>query len=93
MNAEAINTNVGNPVSNRSYAGHICRSINPSSQNGKLLIHLLRESSISQLEATELYRIHRLASRVNDLKNLGVVIERTAKVDPTGVRYVRYALV
>lgn len=80
-------------ISNRSFAGHVCRTLNPKAQVGKLLIHLLRHEDISQLEATELYRIHRLASRVNDLKNLGVNISRSTKLDPTGVRYVRYALI
>lgn len=76
----------------RSVAGHICRITNPKSQVGKVLIHLLRERSISQLEATELYRVHRLASRINDLRNLGVTVTSTTLIDPTGVRYVRYSI-
>lgn len=79
-------------ISARSVAGHICRTLNPEAQTGKLLIHLLRYGAITQLEANELYRIHRLASRINDLKNLGVTIQRSTLTDPTGVRYVRYAL-
>lgn len=79
-------------ITPRSFAGHIARTLDPNTQNGKLLIHLLRNDSISQLEATELYRIHRLASRVNDLKNLGVTVTRSTKYDPTGVRYVRYSI-
>lgn len=84
MNAETI--------SNRSFAGHVCRTLNPKAQTGRVLIHLLREGNITQLEANELYRVHRLASRVNDLKNLGVTIQRNTLIDPTGVRYVRYVL-
>lgn len=79
-------------ISNRSFAGHVARTLNPKAQVGRILIHLLREGNISQLEAWELYRVHRLASRINDLKNLGVTIQRNHLFDPTGVRYVRYAL-
>lgn len=81
------------PVSPRASAEVVAKILNPKSQNGKLLIHLLRHGDISQLEAWELYRIHRLASRINDLKNQGVTVQRTRRSDPTGVPYVRYALV
>ncbi len=77
---------------NRSEAGSIAHAINPQAQIGKVLIHLLRHDSITQLEATELYRVHRLASRINDLKNLGVTVMKQKMVDATGVRYVRYSL-
>lgn len=76
----------------RTIAERVVQALNPKAQVGKLLIHLLRHNSISQLEATELYRIHRLASRINDLKNLGVTVEAHTLIDPTGVRYVRYVL-
>jgi hypothetical protein len=92
MSASEINTNIGNPVSIRSHADQVCARQNPKSQNGRLLNHLLRVGSITQLEANELYRIHRLASRINDLKNLGVSIYALPLIDPTGVKYVRYQL-
>lgn len=81
------------PVSTRTVADAVAKSLSPASQNGKLLIHLLRHGNISQLEALELYRIHRLASRIKDLKNKGVSVVHKTLFDPTGVRYVRYALV
>jgi len=70
----------------------VAPTINAESQNGKILLHLLRNGSITQLEAHELYRVYRLASRINDLKNLGVSVLKNHKIDNTGVRYVEYSL-
>lgn len=80
-------------VSPRSVADAILKAIGTTSQNGKILLHLLKRGSITQVEAHELYRVYRLASRVNDLKNLGVTLEKATRVDLTGIRYVEYQLI
>lgn len=74
-------------------AHQILATLKPSSQLHKILAHILRRGSITQVEAHELYRVYRLASRINDLKNLGVVFVKNKKVDLTGTRYVEYALI
>ena len=76
----------------RSFAVSVLYRIGTASQNGKILLHLIKAGSISQLEALELYRVHRLASRINDLKNKGVALTAVTLFDLTGVRYVRYSL-
>lgn len=83
---------MGETRSPRSVAGSIMHTINPHSQNGKILIHLLKEGFITQLVALELYRVHRLASRISDLKHLGVTIIANYRTDRTGVRYAEYSL-
>jgi hypothetical protein len=81
------------PVSNRSLAGAIMHHVNPKSQEGKVLLHLIRVGSITQLVALELYRVHRLASRVSALKlKYGVSVYSTPKFDATGTRYHEYSL-
>lgn len=84
--------NAGTSISQRTIAEAIAPAVNPTSQNGKVLGHLLRKGSITQVEAHELYRVYRLASRMNDLKNLGVLVLKNLKIDNTGVRYVEYSL-
>lgn len=64
----------------------------PGTQIHSVLLHMLRKATITQVEAHELYRVYRLASRINDLKNLGVEIVATPVLDLTGRRYVRYSL-
>jgi hypothetical protein len=80
------------PVSARSFAGHVMHSVNPKSQNGKVLLHLIKYGSLTQVLAHELYRVYRLASRINDLKHLGVTIAANSKTDSTGTRYVEYSI-
>lgn len=80
-------------VSPRSFAGAVLHAIGTTSQNGKVLLHLIKRGSITQVEAHELYRVYRLASRINDLKNLGVTLVKNTKVDLTGTRYVEYSLI
>lgn len=79
-------------VSPRTVAEAIAPAINANSQNWQILLHLLSRRTITQVEAHELYRVYRLASRVTDLKNLGVTITKTQRRDRTGVRYVEYSL-
>jgi len=68
-------------------------TVNPKSQEGRVLLHLIRVGSITQLQALELYRVHRLASRISNLKlKHGVNITSNSRLDATGVRYVEYAI-
>ena len=78
--------------SGRSVAGTLMHELNPVSQNGKILLHLIRVGPITQLVAWELYRVHRLASRISDLKVKGVPISANTKLDATGVRYTEYSI-
>lgn len=80
-------------TSPRSVAGGVMHDINPKSQNGRILLHLIRLGSITQLVALELYRVHRLASRVSELKlKHGISIRNYTRLDATGVRYTEYCL-
>jgi len=76
----------------RQIAGRVLDTIGTRSQHGKILWHLLKRGSVTQVEAHELYRVYRLASRINDLKNLGVTMIASHKRDLTGTRYVEYSL-
>ena len=81
------------PVSARSHAGSVMHSVNVNSQEGKVLLHLIRVGSITQLQALELYRVHRLASRISTLKlRYGVNITSNSRLDVTGTRYNEYSL-
>lgn len=80
------------PVSARSHAGSIMHTVNPNSQVGKVLLHLIKYGSLTQVIAHELYRVYRLASRITDLKHLGVAITANYKTDSTGTRYVEYSI-
>ena len=50
------------------------------SQNKLIARHLTNGYSINPIEALRLYGCFRLASRINDLKNLGMEIESTRTV-------------
>ena len=67
-------------------------SRNGQSQCDVLLAHLKTGRTISQVVASELYRIHRLASRVYDLKKRGHDIASIPAVDITGTPYKLYRL-
>jgi len=81
------------PHSARSHAGSVMHVVNIDSQEGKVLLHLIRVGSITQLQALELYRVHRLASRISTLKlRYGVSINSNSRLDATGTRYNEYSL-
>ncbi len=48
--------------------------------------------SISALEAIGLFRIFRLAARINDLRDDGLDIKTSINTDVTGKIYARYSL-
>ncbi len=54
--------------------------------------HLLAGKGISGLEALHVYRCHRLAARIFELRKLGFPIRSQERTDSTRVRYVRYWL-
>lgn len=62
------------------------------SQNQTVFNHMKTKGGITQLEATRLYGITRLAPRISDLKRAGHVIDR--EMVPTGKfgKYARYFL-
>jgi Helix-turn-helix domain len=62
------------------------------SQNNIVLKHLKAGNSLSQLEALGVFRIYRLASRINDLRDAGHDIQSIVKKDATGKRYAEYRL-
>lgn len=78
---------------NKEYVCSVLKTSNPTSQVTLVLRHMLarRKKGISQLEAMN-YGIRRLASRINDIKNLGVTIHVTRRKDLNQTPYVRYSL-
>jgi hypothetical protein len=62
------------------------------SQKMIVLNHLRNERSLCAMDAIMLYRIHRLAGRIYDLKKMGHVIRADMETDPTGKRRFRYTL-
>ena len=62
-------------------------------QKDMILSHLKRRGSISALEGLHLYRINRLAARIEELRRAGHSIFTDMRTDVTGKRYARYKLV
>lgn len=62
------------------------------SQKETVLNHLKRKGSLTSVEAEAVYRIRRLASRIDELRQDGHPIKSVFRKDPTGQRYVRYVL-
>ena len=66
---------------------------NPSvSQKTLILNHMKKHGDITQLQALELYRVHRLASRIHDLRKDGVQINANTRADATKRLYKSYSL-
>ncbi len=61
-------------------------------QKELILAHLNQTGSISSVEAEAVYKIRRLASRIDELRQAGHQIISAKRRDPTGQRYVRYVL-
>ena len=62
------------------------------SQKSLILNHMRKHGSITQLQALELYRVHRLASRIYDLRLDGHKLRANNLTDATGRTYTSYAL-
>lgn len=67
-------------------------AINLYPQTRKVLVHLEKHGSISPLEAMGVYKITRLAARINELRKIGFRIITDLREDATGTRYASYAL-
>lgn len=70
----------------------ISNNYRPGTQLFLIINHFVHEGSITQVEAAEVYKIRRLASRISELKDDGWKIGRSMKYDLAGQRYVRYSL-
>ena len=62
------------------------------SQKELLIKHFESRTSISGVEAANIYKIRSLPRRILDLKEIGYQFESKWKTDPTGQRYKRYTL-
>jgi hypothetical protein len=62
------------------------------SQRETILNHLQRFGTISPLEASHVYGVQRLASRIDELRQLGIAIITNMKKDARGHRYADYIL-
>lgn len=64
-----------------------------SPMNQKILKHLTKGKSLTQLEALSLFGCFRLAAAVHDLRNAGHDIQTETKTDENGKHYARYRFV
>lgn len=62
------------------------------SQRTAVLKHLRDHGSLSSVEAEAVYKIRRLASRIDELRQDGHPIASVCRKDAVGQRYVKYAL-
>ena len=63
------------------------------SQHELIIEHFRSGRSLSQMEALGVYKIQRLASRIDELRQMGWPIVTKMKIDPAGSRYARYSCV
>jgi hypothetical protein len=63
-----------------------------SLQSRTVLSHLRAESHITSWQAEGVYRIRRLASRIDEIVAAGFDVLKTEAKDATGQRYIRYSL-
>lgn len=63
-----------------------------SLQSRTVLKHLRAEAHITSWQAEGVYRIRRLASRIDEIVAAGYDVLKTEAKDATGQRYIRYSL-
>ena len=63
------------------------------SQKELLIKHFESRTSISGVEAANIYKIRSLPRRIMDLKEIGYQFASEWRTDPTGQRYKRYTLI
>lgn len=63
-----------------------------SRQARTVLAHLKDNSHLTSWQAEGVYRIRRLASRIDELRAAGYEVETSTALDATGQRYTRYSL-
>jgi hypothetical protein len=61
-------------------------------QSKTVLAHLRHEAHITSWQAEGVYRIRRLASRIDEIVAAGYDVIKTEARDATGQRYIRYSL-
>lgn len=61
-------------------------------RQARIVLEHLRTSHLTSWQAEGVYRIRRLASRINELKTVGFAIDKETMQDATGQRYTRYSL-
>ncbi|MBB6246368.1 helix-turn-helix domain-containing protein [Rhodanobacter sp. A1T4] len=61
-------------------------------QSKTVLAHLRAEAHITSWQAEGVYRIRRLASRIDEIVAAGYEVIKTEARDATGQRYIRYSL-
>lgn len=66
--------------------------MNLSPQSRTVLAHLRAEAHITSWQAEGVYRIRRLASRIDEIVAAGYDILKVEAKDATGQRYIRYSL-
>lgn len=67
-------------------------TINPKSQLGLILDHLLSGKTITRVVAASLYRVASLSRRITDLRERGYPISVRMKQDHTGRMYAEYSI-
>jgi len=65
---------------------------NHVSQKEVVLNHLMSGRNLTQVTASALYRVQRLASRIHELTKEGYDFKRIRCVDVTGTPYIMYRL-
>ncbi len=66
------------------------QTVNKKTMNELIKTHLVRERSITNVEAQALYRCRSLTKRISELRQAGMKITPIWNKDVTGQRYVRY---
>lgn len=61
-------------------------------QSKTVLAHLRAEAHLTSWQAEGVYRIRRLASRIDEIVAAGYDVIKTEAKDTTGQRYIRYSL-
>jgi hypothetical protein len=61
-------------------------------QTALIFDHLVRKGSITPYEARDLYRVNSFHRRMADLRDQGIRLAKTRKIDNTGRAYVEYRL-
>lgn len=71
----------------------IARDLRLKPQARKVLAHLEKHSSISPLEAQNVYSVWRLAASINEIRKAGYKVLTQLREDAMGHKYARYNLV
>lgn len=58
-----------------------------------VLTHLTKHGALTPVEASTVYRIRHLPSKIFEVKKAGHPVKTTIKRDATGQRYARYEMV